>query len=256
MSLLFFEGEGGVSGMPLGKDQADLLGLLAHDVRTPLAGLLSLVDLVRADLIAGAKGAASLESYLDVLADGLESVLGRVSEVVDVSALDRAHLPLERSAIPARTLLVRAVGFAGVLARRRGVQLAIQADPRLVVHVDGQRLAAALRALVLGAVLGVRPGGFVNVSACEAGGALELAVEDSGGTIPAEAAMRCHDPFARDGDVSTFGVAKRLVEMHGGTVRIETEPGERSLFDCVIPGAAQLVEEAAAPDDSQTVCAA
>ena len=141
--------------------------------------------------------------------------------------------------------IVRAsVDAAAPAARAAGVELRLDAPSTLVTLVDGQRIAQAVDNLVSNAIKYTPDGGRVGVRLALDGGRVEICVADSGIGIPASDRDRLFTRFFRTRHAEEqsvqglglgLGIAKSIVESHGGRIDVESEVGHGSVFRIRLP---------------------
>ena len=112
-----------------------------------------------------------------------------------------------------------------------------------LIRGDAKRLAQTLEHLVENALRQTPPGGTVTLTAVRAAGEVRLAVSDTGRGVPFHVQAHIFDRFVgrdRGGPGLGLALVKALVELHGGWVALESEPGAGSTFTCHLPEAAQV----------------
>lgn len=203
----------------------DLVGLLAHDLNTPLATLSMNLDFLLSELPPEALGSmrAALE---DSIAANTRAVR-IVSDMADAARLASGELEAEIGDIDAREMLAQVVTEAAPEAASRGVHILWTADVD-VVRGDQALLPRALHRLVERGLRHVRPGGAIDIALCDN-----------------VVMMRARAPASPGGDGSGVEQRARALATHfadaamraqGGAVRVECD-GEGSLLFCVeLPG--------------------
>jgi two-component system OmpR family sensor kinase/two-component system sensor histidine kinase BaeS len=222
---------------------------VAHELRTPL-------HILQGNLEGVLDGV--YEPTRDHVADMLDEtrLLARlVDDLQTLSLAESGALPLHRQTLPAADLLEDAVTRFMGAAVDAGVTLKVRSgDDAPVVTVDPDRLDQALSNLVANALRHTPAGGRVELSAVAVPGGVELSVADTGVGIGPADLPHVFDRFWR-GDRSRkreedgqFGgsrrpggtglglpIARRLVEAHGGTIRVESELGTGTTFTIFLP---------------------
>ncbi len=231
------------------KDQ--FLAVLSHELRTPLTPVLMSVAarLMRPDLD------PELRTDLEMIRRNIELETKLIDDLLDLSRITSGKLALRLE----RGNLNTAVGHACEICRpqiqEKGIRFRVELDPNAgSVTVDVSRLQQVLWNLLNNAAKFTPENGTVAVTTrCEAGRAF-VSVQDTGVGIPPEVLPKIFDAFEQGGAVITrqFGgmglglaISKALVEMHGGSIRVESEgAGGGSTF---------LIELPSEPSDSGEV---
>ncbi|HWW61634.1 MAG TPA: ATP-binding protein [Thermoanaerobaculia bacterium] len=191
---------------------------VAHELRTPLTNIRCQIEAVQDGL---AQPDAKLFASLAEEAAMLHRL---IEDLQQLSIAESGHLRLEKTDVVLRDAVERAVGGLNV-------QIDVPAD--MVVHADALRLVQVVRNLVVNALTHART--TVIVRARDG----ELRVIDDGPGVPPEHAQRIFDRFHRadpsrsrttGGAGLGLAIAKQLVELHGGTLRLENRPGEGATF--------------------------
>lgn len=227
--------------------KAELLPMLqlAHELRSPLASIQNSLDVL---LQGYAEHNIELQNEMLALArDRTETMLGRVNDFLRLGAV--RHAEIERKAHPVQLLEVLSalVGEMRIRARWRAVELYLDVPdslpPVIATEEDMEHL---LSNLINNAIKYTNPGGKVTVSLAEDERGLVGSVCDTGIGISSEDARRIFEEFyraenARDMDTHGTGlglaIAKRVVELHGGHLDVESELGRGSTFTFILPKA-------------------
>jgi signal transduction histidine kinase len=206
----------------------DFLARVAHQLRTPQGALLGWTSLLaRKKLDEGATARA-----LDTIARNARLQSRMLDDLLDVSRLISGSLTLDRAPTDLCALVAAAVDARRPTADKEGVALHAELDPHAgSALVDGPRLEQVVRELVKNAIRATPRGGRVNVRLTRDGSAAAVSVDDTGCGIGADVLPRLFEDLtpvarpARHGLGVGLWVARRLVELHGGTVTAES-PGE------------------------------
>jgi signal transduction histidine kinase/CheY-like chemotaxis protein len=213
---------------------------LSHEFRTPLAAILGHVDLLmdverEGDLLAG-ESAHLIESNANHLLSLVDNVLDQAS--LEMGQLSLHPVPMRLSAFCREMQLM-----FEPLAAAQGLEFRFhrRGDTRDWIEIDATRLRQVAINLV-GNAIKYTDHGFVAFILCWEKGRLEVAVSDTGPGIPQAARERIFLPFQRADDTRGkrgaglgLAISAQLVQLMGGTLRLEDRPGGGSVFGFVVP---------------------
>lgn len=214
---------------------------VSHDLRTPLAALRGYLEL----LAAGGEGlpAAQRDQYLGVALRQSELVATLIDELFELAKLDFKGVALQREAFCLADLASDVMHKFQLDAQARQVVLAVQATPGLPwVDADLSLIERVLDNLVGNALRHTPPGGRVSLRAAAADGGVRAEVCDTGcGIAPADL-PHIFDRFYRGRDGQRAGgaglglaITKRILDLHGVTVQVQSRAGDGACFSFVLP---------------------
>lgn len=221
--------------------KSDLLATLAHEIRTPLTGVLGYADL----LLHAAPLDPEGRRYAEHIQRAGSALLRVVDSTLEFSAIESGQIALEPQPFSPAALVAEAAAVVEVTAAAKGLQLTVQVDPVLPGRLvgDPDRLRQVLLNLLTNAVKFTREGSVTLSVTCRdmAEGACRIRFEvtDTGIGIAQASRHRIFERYAQaDGSVRrTYGgtglglaISKRLVEAMGGELGIEGEAGLGSSF--------------------------
>jgi signal transduction histidine kinase len=182
--------------------------------------------------------------YLDDIISSGNHLLSLINDVLDLSKVEAGQVELEVHPFSLREALERGVVMVRERATEDGVRVAFAADPEVdVVDGDERRIKQVIFNLLSNAVKFTPAGGAVEVRAAQANGEVRISVADTGpGLAPAEQ-ERIFEEFQqaeagvelREGTGLGLALSKRLVELHGGRIWVESELGRGSTFVFTLP---------------------
>jgi two-component system, NtrC family, sensor histidine kinase KinB len=220
----------------------DLVATVAHEFRTPLTSLRMAIHLC----VEGVVGPVT-EKQLDLLTaarQDCERLQRIVDDLLDLARIRAGLLELSPAPLEVPALLDEALADIRNSAEQAGVKLSAQAEPGTESLVaDKERLELALQNLLSNAVRHTATGGSVTLLATPEEGAIRFSVKDTGEGIAPEHLSRLFDRFFRvpggRGGSAGLGlsIVKDVAEAHGGTVGVESIPGEGSTFWLRVPTA-------------------
>ena len=214
----------------------DFVGNVSYELRTPLTTIIGYSELLESlgdNLGERARGhVASVRTAAAQLARSIDDVL-------DMAQIDAGEMALSLGDTEVRILMERAAERGARAAEDGGVVVEVAQDAAGgVIRADTRRLEQAIDHLVANAIRSTPPGGRVMLDARRAQGEVRLSISDTGRGIPYHVQAHIFDRFiGRDRGGPGLGLAlvKALVELHGGWVALESEPGKGATFTCHLP---------------------
>ena len=217
----------------------NLVHLVVHDLRSPLAMMAGYVDLIKVKI--AAKLNASEVGYIDVVGKHTAKLLDMVTTLLDVSRMEAGQMPLNRQACDLAGVAKEVTDSFSVLAGRRQLSIESLSGP-LSVHADKDVLQRVIANLVGNAIKFTPDGGQIRVTIGRKDSMARVAVTDSGPGIPAEYHAKVFEKFGQvdkqarrhsTGLGLTF--CKLAVQAHGGEIGVESEVGKGSTFWFALP---------------------
>jgi two-component system, sensor histidine kinase and response regulator len=218
---------------------------MSHEIRTPMNAIIGL-----ARLLQDAPLAQRERSYLDKIQLATQSLLALVNDVLDISRIESGQLVLESVRFPFEHVLNSVSVMVAASAWDKGVELVYAIDPRVPRELvgDPMRLQQLLLNLVSNAIKFTPQGEVVLavglLADTPAGVTLDIVVRDTGIGITPEQQAHIFDAFSQ-GDSSTsrkyggaglgLAICRRIVQLKGGTLTVESRPGQGAAFRAVCP---------------------
>lgn len=220
----------------------EFLAIVSHELRTPLNFVTGFVGFLQE----GIGGALNPEqqSYADKAMGGAERLLGLVDDLVEYARILSGKLKLDPVPTPYAMLLAEAVERIQPAAADKAVAVACEAEETGLPVIDGYRVAQALNKLIDNAVKFTPEGGRVTLRAWVREGVLRTEVSDTGPGIPPAEQWNIFRHFQQADMSSTrasgglglgLAICKGIVEAHGGTLGVQSEPGAGSTFWFELP---------------------
>jgi len=211
--------------------KSDFLSRMSHELRTPLTAIIGFAELLKLDDLDEEQG----ESVEEILKGG-HHLLELINEVLDISRIETGDANMSLEAVHLGSALADARSLIRPLADEAGITLDIDPSTPNDIHVraDNQRLKQVLINVLSNAVKYNRPGGSVVVEVERtAGGRVVVTVTDTGRGMSQEQLSGLFSPFdrlgAEHGEIEGTGLgmalSRRLLELFGGTIGAESEPG-------------------------------
>ncbi|MGH9466881.1 MAG: ATP-binding protein [Terriglobales bacterium] len=219
------------------------IAAISHELRTPLNAIMGFSGLLRE--CAQGEWTDKQRRFLDNIESGGRHLVGLINEMLDLARIDAGQLTLNLSPLELAQAEHTAAGDLEPMAREKHVDLEVRSHPPFLVKADGARLRQILYNLLSNAIKFTHAGGKVWVDAAARGEWVELVVGDTGIGIGAGDQTSAFEEFWRSnqaGPQSGAGlgltITRRLVEAHGGSIRVESEVGRGSRFYVLLPAAA------------------
>ena len=211
---------------------------VSHDLRTPLTRLRGTAELALA-------AQPDAERYREALAECVEEsdhVLVMLNTLMDISEAESGAMQLRLAPVALGDVVARAVDLYRDVADAKGVALEVKPGGGVIVDADRTRLEQVAANLIDNAVKYTPAGGRVDVGVRAEDGRAILTVADTGAGIPADELPRIWDRLFR-GDTSRterglglgLSLVKAVVEAHGGTVEVQSEPGKGTELTVTLP---------------------
>lgn len=234
----------------------EFLAMLGHELRNPLAPILTALDLMKL------RGDTATEREQALIRRQLEHLLRLVDDLLDVSRITRGKLELQKQPCKVEEVLTRAVEMATPLIERRRHRLAVELpDAQLHCAGDGARLAQMVANLLVNAARYTEPGGRIVLGATQEGRSLHLTVADTGIGIAPEMLESIFELFRQpkqgverpQGGLGIgLALVRSLAHLHGGHAWAESAgPGRGSTFHVRLPDASVPVPVPQPPREAQ-----
>ncbi|MBS1816818.1 MAG: response regulator [Acidobacteria bacterium] len=217
----------------------EFLAMLGHELRNPLAPILTALQLMEL------RGVAGADRERRIIERQVRHVVGLVDDLLDVSRITRGKVQLRTRPLSIADVVAKAIEMASPAIEERRHALHVDVDPRLEVEGDPARLAQVFANLLNNAAKYTDPQGTIRVWTSRAGDSVEVHVADNGRGISPEMLPRVFELFAqerqdleRSGGGLGIGLAivRSLVQAHGGSVHVSSGgKGRGSTFTVTLP---------------------
>jgi signal transduction histidine kinase len=224
------------------RHKSEFLANMSHELRTPLNAILGFSQVLRERLFGEVN--EKQEEYLDDILTSANHLLALINDVLDLSKVEAGQIELAVAPFSLTEALERGVVMVRERALQDGVQVALAAGPGADrVTGDERRISQVIFNLLSNAVKFTPAGGVVDVQATRVDGEVRVSVADTGPGIAAEDHERIFEEFQqteagvdqREGTGLGLALSKRLVELHGGRIWVDSEPGKGSTFVFTLP---------------------
>ena len=234
------------------KHKSQFLANMSHELRTPMNSVLGFTEML-ADGLYGPLPDKAMKALERVQANG-KHLLGLINDVLDLSKIEAGQLTLALEDYALAQVVQTVRSTAESLAKAKGIVLTANVQDGIPIgRGDERRLTQVLLNLV-GNAIKFTDHGSVEISARVVDASFEIAVKDTGPGIAPEDQSKIFEEFQQVDNSSTrqkggsglgLAISKRIVEMHGGTIEVQSVLGEGSTFRILIPVRAEEQMEAA-----------
>jgi PAS domain S-box-containing protein len=228
----------------LNRLKSEFLASMSHELRTPLHTIIGFAELL------GEENEGPLNNkqrrFLQHIQEDSEHLLGLINDVLDLSKIEAGGMSLRIEDVSLDAAIFEAMNAIRPRAAMKSLTLESDDIYSVFVAVDPMRLKEVFYNLLSNAVKFTPEGGKITLQTKEEGQFVRVTVADSGIGIPSDQLEQIFEKFyqvgyatsgVREGTGLGLAICKRLVEMHGGRIWIESDPGSGSQFHFTVPKA-------------------
>jgi len=224
------------------KHKSDFLANMSHELRTPLNAIVGFSQVLKQKLFGEVN--EKQDEYLDDILSSADHLLALINDILDLSKVEAGQVELEVARFSLREALERGVVMVRERATKNGVQLTLEPNSEVeLVDGDERRIRQVVFNLLSNAVKFTPSGGSVEVSSAQQNGEVLVSVRDMGPGIAPEDFERIFEEFQqteagqeqREGTGLGLALSKKLIELHGGRIWVESELGKGSTFTFTLP---------------------
>jgi PAS domain S-box-containing protein len=237
------------------RTKSEFLANMSHELRTPLNAIIGFSEIIQKEMF-GPIGSGRYKDYAVDIHESGTHLLNLINDILDVSKAEAGKIELQESQVLVHELVDASLRLIMPRAREAAVTLAEpHVDHLPPIRADERRLKQVLINLLSNAVKFTAPGGRVTLDAAvDAKRGLVLRVIDTGIGMAAEDIPKALEPFGQvdsklsrkyEGTGLGLPLSKALVELHGGRLEIESQPGTGTTVSVILP------PNRLAPRDSQ-----
>jgi two-component system cell cycle sensor histidine kinase PleC len=241
--------------------KSKFLANMSHELRTPLNAIIGFSEIMESGMF-GALGADKYHEYCRDIRQSGQFLLEVINDILDMSKIEAGRIKLDFEDIELDGLLAEAMRVVSGRAESKQLELSAHIAPSLFFKADRRALKQIALNLLSNAVKFTPEGGRVTVHGRLSGGAITIAIQDTGIGIEKEALKKLGRPFeqvesqlvkSHQGSGLGLAIAKSLIELHGGAMRIRSTPCKGTLVVVRMPRVVPLaIREDAAAETPRT----
>jgi NtrC-family two-component system sensor histidine kinase KinB len=213
----------------------------SHELRTPLTGIAMSIGLLAEN--AQAKLSANEQALLCAAQEDVQRLRALVNDLLDLSKIESGRMEMAFEPVAVSLLIERAMATLAAQAEEKGLALRQQLPAELPpVKADPNKITWVLTNLIANAIRYTDQGGGIEVSAKLAKESVYVSVADEGAGIPLEYQSKIFDKFVQvksdkavGGSGLGLAICKEIVKAHGGTIWVNSTPGQGSIFTFALP---------------------
>ena len=217
------------------RQERNFLMSVSHELRTPLTAIRGHVDALREGV---AEDPEARAASLEVIAREGARLERLVGDVLDLAKLEAHRFTVHTEEVDMERLCDQAYNAFGEEARRRGIEYAKRFEAQPTIVSDGDRVLQIISNLLSNAFRWAPDGGRVQLELSASNGRVSVAVDDNGPGVAIDEQERIFRPFwSRDDSGTGLGlaIAHELAAALGGSIALDSRPGEGSRFELVLP---------------------
>ena len=229
--------------------KSEFLSGMSHELRTPLHTIIGFAELLE-EQIEGPLNEKQQRFIRHIHRDS-QHLLALINDVLDLSKIESGRLELQKSLFPLADALDETISSLRPRAEAKSIEIEVAAQLAINLYADRLRFKQILYNLLSNAVKFTKERGRVWVHASASDWYVEICVGDTGVGIAASEHESVFDKFYQVGQRQAGGqegtglglaITRHLLEQHGGSIRLESEPGKGSRFTLVFPNEHNYIE--------------
>jgi two-component system, OmpR family, sensor kinase len=230
----------------LDQQKNQFIGILAHDLRNPLSLVMGYAEFLETDL--EGKLDDEKRDFLQVIQRSSEFMLGLVNDLLDLSVIETGQLQLNKTQYDIQGLVLESVSLNRPIAGKKQIQIVCSVDhDQTFINGDRLKVFQVLNNVISNAIKYSPAASVVGVTLREQPEDVEISISDQGAGIETAELSRIFDPYQRGSTRPTAGesstglglaIVKRIIEGHGGQLRVESTPGKGTVFSFSLPKSA------------------
>ena len=234
-----------------GRLKSEFIANVSYELRTPLNAIIGFTEIL-AHQYFGELNQRQAE-YAQSILESSGQLLSLINDILDLATIEAGYMEIDREPVDIHALMSGVMTFARERARAQGLRLDFECPSDIgAVPGDERRLKQAIFNLVSNALKFTPHGGTVTLAARRESDRVALVVSDTGVGVAEQDQQRIFEKFERGSSQARqsgaglgLALVKSLIELHGGTVELQSHPGRGTVVTCWLNAEAPAQEEAA-----------
>ncbi len=227
----------------LERAKSEFVATASHELRSPLTSIKGFVELLHRS---PGRMTKKQKEFVEIILKSTDRLTELVSHLLDVARIDADHVEIDRRPIDAGEAVHEVAQLMGPRLQEKNQRLTIHVAPRVgLALADPARLRQIVANLLTNAHLYTEEGGSIDIRVDPERAWIQISVSDTGAGMKPEEAARVFERFYRGHDGGSqapgsglgLSIVKSLVELHGGRIEVDSEPGAGSTFRVMLPAA-------------------
>ena len=224
------------------RHKSQFLANMSHELRTPLNAILGYTELILDNIYGDTS--EKMHTVLERVQANGKHLLGLINDVLDLSKIEAGQLTLSLASYSMKDVVASVLSVAEPLANEKKLALKTEVPAGLPAGLGDERRIAQVLLNLVGNAIKFTNSGEVAISASASNGSFKVAVKDTGPGITAADQDRIFGEFQQANSSATrkkggtglgLSISRRIVEMHGGRLSVESAPGHGSTFFFTLP---------------------
>ncbi len=228
----------------------EFLRIISHDLRSPLASMANLGELLQQDSVAS--DPQTVKESGKMLAEVAHQLLTMVNDLLNITKMESGQFTLDLAHVNIVDIALRSIGLMQMSASAKNIKLVTEfSAQRIPALLDSAKIGQVINNLLSNAIKFTEPGGTVTLRIEDRGDWILLEVSDTGIGIPEELLPHLFEKFGPHQRLGTQGeqgtglgmpIVKGFVELHGGRIQVKSQEGRGTTFTIMLPKRLPMTE--------------
>ena len=214
--------------------------MLIHDLRTPLTSIIGF-----AKVLFNNESDEEKKSFLDVILQNSNRMMDLINDFLDFSKIGAGKFEINKSPAVITMIIDNVINSLNILAKNKSISIKKEFDENLpFVNIDSRKIEQVVTNLLNNAIKFTNPNGTIIIKGFLENGFINVSIQDNGIGISEEEQERIFTPYYQSmsgknseekGSGLGLVISKMIIEAHGGSVSVNSKPGEGSIFTFTLP---------------------